>query len=40
MSKGIYRFGVNETESLRIMLGLLILRLSAVITNEVAEVHE
>lgn len=40
MNKDIYRFGVNETESLSIMLGLLMLRLSAEITREVAEVHE
>lgn len=39
-NKDNYRFGVNETESFRIILGLLILRLSAEITREVAEVHE
>lgn len=39
-NKDIYRFGVKETESFSIMLGLLMLRLSAVITREVAEVHE
>ena len=40
MNRVIYRFGVNETESLSIIFGLLILRLSAEITREVAEVHE
>lgn len=39
-NKEIYRFGVNETESFSMILGLLMLRLSAVITKEVADVHE